>query len=140
MTSRSPMAAARALWVRGETHEARAFSSNEVTGADLRPGTINQTGRELDVAIDGSAAVDGELPVVATDADTWLRDFTSAMYADDGVAGIGAASIGAASGSVVRLAPVQAAAPAAAVPEDACVLTCPPAEVNSGGSRALPLR
>ena len=62
---RGEMAAARALWVRGETHEARAFSSNEVTGADLRPGTINQTGRELDVAIDGSAffsvqASDGE--------------------------------------------------------------------------------
>ena len=52
---RGEMASARALWVRGETYEARAFSSNEVTGADLRPGTINQTGRELDVAIDGSA-------------------------------------------------------------------------------------
>jgi flagellar basal-body rod protein FlgF len=62
---RGEMAAARALWVRGDTHEARAFSSSEVSGADMRPGTINQTGRELDVAIDGSAfftvqASDGE--------------------------------------------------------------------------------
>jgi flagellar basal-body rod protein FlgF len=52
---RGEMAAARALWVRGETHEARAFSSEEVTGADLRPGAISETGRDLDVAIDGQA-------------------------------------------------------------------------------------
>ena len=52
---RGEMAAARALWVRGESDEARAFSSNEVTGADMRQGAISETGRNLDVAVEGEA-------------------------------------------------------------------------------------
>ena len=52
---RGEMAAARALWVRGESYEARAFSSNEVSGADMRQGAISETGRNLDVAVEGEA-------------------------------------------------------------------------------------
>ena len=62
---RGEMAAARALWVRGDSFEARAFAAEEVTGADMRSGAITETGRDLDVAIQGEAlltvqAKDGE--------------------------------------------------------------------------------
>lgn len=59
---RGEMAAARAVWLRGDTHEARAFSSEEVSGADMRAGTISETGRELDVAIEGDAFLTVQAP------------------------------------------------------------------------------
>ncbi len=59
---RGEMAAARAVWLRGDTHPARAFSSEEVTGADMRAGTISETGRDLDVAIQGDAFLTVQAP------------------------------------------------------------------------------
>jgi flagellar basal-body rod protein FlgF len=59
---RGEMAAARAVWLRGDTHEARAFSAEEVTGADMRAGTISETGRDLDVAIEGEAFLTVQAP------------------------------------------------------------------------------
>jgi flagellar basal-body rod protein FlgF len=59
---RGEMAAARAVWLRGDTHQARAFSSEEVTGADMRAGTISETGRDLDVAIQGDAFLTVQAP------------------------------------------------------------------------------
>ncbi len=52
---RGEMAAARPLWLRGDTHQARAFASEEVTGADMRGGTMTETGRDLDIALEGDA-------------------------------------------------------------------------------------
>ena len=53
---RGEMAAARPLWLRSsEGVEARAYAAEEVTGADMRGGTIIETGRDLDVAVQGDA-------------------------------------------------------------------------------------
>jgi flagellar basal-body rod protein FlgF len=52
---RGEMAAARPLWLRGGGHETRAYAAEEVTGADMRGGTISETGRDLDIALQGDA-------------------------------------------------------------------------------------
>ena len=52
---RGELAAVRPLWLQGETHGARAPSSEEVLGADMRAGAVTETGRPLDIAIDGDA-------------------------------------------------------------------------------------
>jgi flagellar basal-body rod protein FlgF len=52
---RAEMTSAQALWVRGAGFETRAPTSQGVTGADMHAGTITQTGRELDVAMQGDA-------------------------------------------------------------------------------------
>ncbi|WP_380872554.1 flagellar basal-body rod protein FlgF [Sphingomonas sp. DBB INV C78] len=52
---RAEMASVRPLWLKGEGFESRAPSSEEVTAADMRAGAITQTGRSLDVALDGDA-------------------------------------------------------------------------------------
>lgn len=52
---RAEMAAQRSLWVRGGGFETRAPVSEEVTGADMTAGSINHTGRPLDVALAGDA-------------------------------------------------------------------------------------
>lgn len=52
---RAEMQAARSLWVRGAGLETRAPVSEEVTGADMSAGSINHTGRSLDVAMAGDA-------------------------------------------------------------------------------------
>jgi flagellar basal-body rod protein FlgF len=62
---RADMAEAQTLWLHGSGLDARAVSSEEVIGADMRPGTISATGRDLDIAMQGDAmlvvqAPDGE--------------------------------------------------------------------------------
>jgi hypothetical protein len=52
---RGEYSAASAMYVRGETQPARAHASEEVVGADMRSGTVNVTGRDLDVAMNGDA-------------------------------------------------------------------------------------
>lgn len=52
---RAELSSARALWVRGEGFGARAPASEEVVAADMRAGSVNQTGRDLDVAMQGDA-------------------------------------------------------------------------------------
>jgi flagellar basal-body rod protein FlgF len=52
---RAELASARSLWVRGDGFESRAPVSQEVTGADMQAGSINHTGRDLDVAMTGDA-------------------------------------------------------------------------------------
>lgn len=57
--------------------------------ADRRNGTDSQLWYDLvNSQTSGKANLQA---VLGVDPDTWLRDFTSAMYADDAVAGIGAA-------------------------------------------------
>lgn len=62
---RADMAESQALWLNGSGANARAVSSEEVIGADMRAGTIAATGRDLDIAMQGDAmlvvqAPDGE--------------------------------------------------------------------------------
>jgi len=52
---RAEMASVRPLWLRGDGFESRAPSSEEVTAADMHAGTITETGRPLDVALNGDA-------------------------------------------------------------------------------------
>ncbi|PSJ39656.1 flagellar basal body rod protein FlgF [Allosphingosinicella deserti] len=52
---RGELATARSLWMGGQGFAARAFSAEEVSGADMREGTITETGRALDIAIAGDA-------------------------------------------------------------------------------------
>jgi len=52
---RADMASAQALWLDGSGLDARAMSSEEVLGADMKAGTVTQTGRDLDIAMQGDA-------------------------------------------------------------------------------------
>lgn len=50
---RGEMSSSTALWLKGDGFESRATNSGEVTSADMSEGTINETGRDLDVALQG---------------------------------------------------------------------------------------
>jgi len=50
---RSEMSSSTALWLKGEGFESRATNSGEVTSADMSEGTVAETGRPLDVALQG---------------------------------------------------------------------------------------
>jgi flagellar basal-body rod protein FlgF len=52
---RADVAGARSLWLSGAALQTRTMSGEEVISADMRPGTRAQTGRALDVALDGDA-------------------------------------------------------------------------------------
>ena len=52
---RADMAEAQSLWLKGEGFDTRSVASEEVLGADMAAGTITQTGRDLDVAVQGDA-------------------------------------------------------------------------------------
>ena len=62
---RAEIAAVRPLWLTGQTHQAVAPSSEEVLAADMKAGAISQTGRDLDIAMEGDAL----LAVQAADGD-----------------------------------------------------------------------
>lgn len=50
---RGEMSSSTALWLKGDGFESRATNSGEVVSADMSEGTINETGRDLDVALQG---------------------------------------------------------------------------------------
>lgn len=52
---RAAMYAAKSVPVAGSGAHTRAFALESTTGADFSPGTIQRTGRELDVAVEGNA-------------------------------------------------------------------------------------
>ena len=52
---RAEMTAARTMWVTGAGMSPRAINAGETSSADMRGGTVNQTGRDLDVALNGDA-------------------------------------------------------------------------------------
>src|SRR3546814_15966722 len=52
---RADIAKAQSLWLDGSGLDARALVSEEVLGADMRAGTVTQTGRDLDIAMQGDA-------------------------------------------------------------------------------------
>lgn len=50
---RSEMGSSSALWLKGDGFESRVSNSGEVTSADMSEGTVSETGRTLDVALQG---------------------------------------------------------------------------------------
>ncbi|WP_374525679.1 flagellar basal body rod protein FlgF [Sphingopyxis sp.] len=52
---RADMAEAQSLWLQGGGMGTRAMASEEVLGADMKAGTVVETGRDLDVAVQGDA-------------------------------------------------------------------------------------
>jgi flagellar basal-body rod protein FlgF len=52
---RAEMTSSQALWMKGDGLNARAPTSEEVSSADMTDGAVVETGRDLDVAIQGSA-------------------------------------------------------------------------------------
>ena len=52
---RAEMTSSQALWMKGEGLGARAPTSEEVSSADMTDGAVVDTGRDLDVAMQGSA-------------------------------------------------------------------------------------
>src|SRR4051812_17395942 len=50
---RAEMSSATALWLRGSGMETRAPTVQQVVAADMAPGSVNQTGRDMDVAMQG---------------------------------------------------------------------------------------
>lgn len=52
---RAEFASTRPLWLQGGTYQSRAPSSEEVVNADMKAGAFVQTGRELDVALQGDS-------------------------------------------------------------------------------------
>ncbi|UAK26059.1 flagellar basal body rod protein FlgF [Sphingomonas nostoxanthinifaciens] len=52
---RGEIANAQSLWIRGQELNGRATVSDEVKGADMSKGTAAQTGRDLDVSLNGDA-------------------------------------------------------------------------------------
>jgi flagellar basal-body rod protein FlgF len=52
---RAEMSSATALWVRGPGLESRVPVSQQVVAADMAPGSVTDTGREMDVAMQGDA-------------------------------------------------------------------------------------
>jgi len=63
---RGEMSSSQALWLRGGGFESRAPNSGEVLSADMSEGTVSDTGRSLDVAIQGK---DSFLAVQSRDGD-----------------------------------------------------------------------
>ena len=49
---RAEMSSSAALWVKGDGFDSRVANSGEVNSADMTAGTISETGRMLDVALD----------------------------------------------------------------------------------------
>lgn len=54
---RAEFASTRPLWLRGAEFQGRAPASEEVINADMKAGSFVQTGRELDVALQGDAMI-----------------------------------------------------------------------------------
>ena len=52
---RAEVAEAQALWLDGPSIRDRAMASEEVVNADMKPGPVTQTGRDLDVAVSGDS-------------------------------------------------------------------------------------
>lgn len=50
---RAEMSSTSALWLQGEGLDSRATNSGEITSADMSEGTFSETGRALDVAMQG---------------------------------------------------------------------------------------
>jgi len=52
---RAEMSSATAMWLRGAGLQSRVPTSQQVVAADMAPGSVHETGRDLDVAMQGDA-------------------------------------------------------------------------------------
>lgn len=59
---RKELANVRPLWVDGPGFDARVAASEEVVSADMSSGTVMETGRPLDIAIEGDAMLAVQAP------------------------------------------------------------------------------
>lgn len=59
---RSEMTEAQSMWVKGQGAGSRATVRTEVSGADMTGGDISNTGRDLDVAMNGDAMIAIQAP------------------------------------------------------------------------------
>lgn len=59
---RSEISTAQALWLQGAGLDSRALTTQEVLGADMRAGTVTETGRDLDVSLDNDALLAVQAP------------------------------------------------------------------------------
>jgi flagellar basal-body rod protein FlgF len=61
---RAELSNVQSLWLDGadDALASRAFASDQVAGADLRPGTVQATGRDLDIALSGDALLGVQAP------------------------------------------------------------------------------
>ena len=59
---RGDFAQARSVAVQGDGYSVRAFALAETPGVDLSPGVLHETGRELDIAVEGSGFFAVETP------------------------------------------------------------------------------
>ncbi len=50
---RAEIANATPMWINGQTYNSRAQASEQVLGADMKEGSVVQTGNPLDIAMDG---------------------------------------------------------------------------------------
>ena len=82
---RAEIAAVRPLWLQGDTFHSRAPSSEEVLAADMKQGAVSQTGRDLDIALEGDAL----LAVQAADGDEAYTRRGDLQLSDSGVLSTG---------------------------------------------------
>ena len=59
---RAEIAKSQALWLDGAGHDSRSMPSEEVIAADMRAGTVVQTGRDLDIAMQADALLVVQAP------------------------------------------------------------------------------
>ncbi|MGE4430624.1 MAG: flagellar basal-body rod protein FlgF [Sphingobium sp.] len=52
---RAEIANASTMWINGQTYNSRAQSTEQVLGADMKQGSVTQTGNPLDIAINDGA-------------------------------------------------------------------------------------
>mgnify|MGYP000736440479 CR=1 FL=1 len=82
---RADLSQAQALWLKGEGLDARAMASQEVLAADMKPGAVMATGRDLDVAMQGDAM----LVVQATNGDEAYTRRGDLQLSDSGLLTLG---------------------------------------------------
>ena len=78
---RAELANVQPLWVQGPGLDTRVVASEEVLAADMKPGTVTQTGRDLDVAIRGGAL----LAVQSTEGDEGYTRRGDLQLSDSGL-------------------------------------------------------
>jgi len=78
---KADFAQARAMQVYGEGHPGRVYAATESPATDFSPGALDQTGRNLDIAIDG----DGWLAVMRNDGTEAFTRYGSLQVDPGGV-------------------------------------------------------
>lgn len=78
---KADFAQARAMQVYGEGYPGRVYAATESPATDFSPGSLDQTGRNLDIAIDG----DGWLAVMRTDGTEAFTRYGSLQVDPGGV-------------------------------------------------------